>query len=149
VDDRPGGDACGELPLVGVVGAVQQERGAGACGEQVGIVGVVEAWLEHHVEVGRVVEGEPHVGHADLEEAPRALSGIGQRVAEASVAVGGHRGEQPGPVAEVVGGGRVGDASAPRDLANAGARHPELGDRLDCAPHQRVPEVAVVVRPVS
>lgn len=68
------------------------------------VVRAVQLGPEHHQHVRPVGDGEPHVGHAHLEE---VVGGPLQRVGEQLVALGGDRGEQAGLVAEVVDGGRV------------------------------------------
>jgi hypothetical protein len=145
VHDRPGGDPVGHSLPGDLPGAVEQ----GGCGlpgaPELGVVAVVQLRPVHDLEMGPVGHREAHVRHADLQEAAASLLGPAQRFGQQAVALGRHGGEQAGPVAEVVGGGRVGDPGAARHRAQAHRRGPGLLDLADGSGDEGRAEVAVVV----
>ena len=91
-------------------------------GGELGVVASEQVGPEHHLEPPGLGGGEPHIGHAGLDEVvPGGLEGGGEPVEP----VGRDGGEEALAVAEVMGGGGVGDADAAGQVAQA-----EPGDTL-------------------
>jgi hypothetical protein len=106
---------------------------------------VVEVRPEHDLEVRPVGQGEAHVGHPHLQELPGALLRRDQLLRQQVVALGGERGEQPRLVPEVVGGCGMGDPGASRQVPQADAGRPDVGDGGVRGGQQRPAQVTVVV----
>ena len=102
---------------------------------------------EHDVEVGAVGDGKVDVGDTDVEEGG-ATTGCVESVAESPVALHGDRREQPGLVAEVVGGGGMGHAGPAGDLTHPERGWPAVTDCLERGAQQRSSQVAVMIWPL-
>ena len=94
-----------------------------------------------------VVDGEAHVGHADLEEVGAALPGGGEGVGQQLVALRGDGGEQPGFVAEVVCRRGVRDPGTAGQVTQAQLGGARLAEDSDRGSQDGLAQVAVVVGP--
>ena len=147
MDDRPGSNAVSEFFEVCVARAVQDVRGSNASLLQLLVVAVVQFGTEHDVEVGAVGDGKVDVGDTDVEEGG-ATTGCVESVAESPVALHGDRREQPGLVAEVVGGGGMGHAGSAGDLTQPERGWPAVTDCLKRGAQQRGSQVTVMIWPL-
>ncbi len=121
----------------------QGPRRPGAGGQQVRVVGAVQVRLEHHLEVGRVRRREPYVRHAAFPQ----VRGVRQRVGEQVVPLGGHGGQQPRAVLEVVAGRGVRDTGPAGQIAQAQRGGTLGGDDVERGGQDGPPQIAVVVGP--
>ena len=114
--------------------------------EQIGGVGVVEVGSVDDLEMGAVLDGDPHVRDAHLEELTGALERLGHRRRQQVLPLHRDRGEQARLVAEVVHGRGVRRADATGELAQAQRRGPLLLYDLERGPDQGFSQRAVMVR---
>nr|KEP24232.1 hypothetical protein DA06_21265 [Georgenia sp. SUBG003] len=97
--------------------------------------------------MGAMLDGEAHVGDAELEEVTRPVLRVHQHPRKQVVTLGGDGGEEARLVTEVVGGCSVRHTRPAREVAHAEARRTGLGNRRHGRVEDGTSQVAVVIGP--